>query len=260
MAGNFFNAPKRNVPNGQRKEGVMDLARTNWSFEDGCEFIKYLETFRRDDRIEWTKNILNTKMNVLAIKSPEIAMIVKQIKKGNFLSFLDLELNDYYENTAINGNLITAIKDFNIMKKYLDNYSKKIDNWSSCDLLKFNIKGNEEKFMMLSKEYIQSELPFVRRIGMLILFKFIDKDEYLNEIYSMLNQFEDEKEYYVNMVNAWLICELFIKRKDKTLEFLENNRLNTFTINKAISKCRDSFRVSDVDKELLLKFKITGGN
>lgn len=233
----------------------MDLARTNWSFEDGCEFIKYLETFRRDDRIEWTKNILNTKMNVLAIKSPEIAMIVKQIKKGNFLSFLDLELNDYYENTAINGNLITAIKDFNIMKKYLDIYSKKADNWSTCDLLKFNVKKNEEKFLALSKKYVKSSYPFVRRIGMYILFEFIDDDRYIDEIYKMLNEFEEETEYYVNMMNAWLVCELFIKRKDKTIEFLKCNKLNAFTINKAISKCRDSFRVTKEDKESLLIFR-----
>ena len=38
-------------------------------------------------------------------------------------------------------------------------------------------------------------------------------------------------------------------------EYLENHNLNTFTINKAISKCRDSYRVSKEDKEVLLKYK-----
>ena len=32
--------------------------------------------------------------------------------------------------------------------------------------------------------------------------------------YAMLKEFYNEKEYYVNMVNAWLLCELFIKRRD----------------------------------------------
>ena len=90
---------------------------------------------------------------------------------------------------------------------------------------------------------------------MFILFKLIDKDEYIDKIYDMLNGFETEKEYYVNMMNAWLICELFIKRRDKTLKFLECNRLNRFTINKGISKCRDSFRVSEEDKLLLLNYR-----
>ena len=234
----------------------MELIKNNWTKEDGVEFIKYLETLKREEKVEWTKNIVNTNMKVLAIKSPELNSIIKQIKKGNFLSFLDLNLNNYHENTIINGNLIVTIKDFEVMKRYLDKYSKKIDNWASCDTLKFNVKNNEEKFMRLSKDYIKSELPFVRRIGMLILFKFIDNDKYIDEIYNRLNQFENETEYYVNMINSWLLCELFIKRRDKTLEFLKNNRLNKFTINKAISKCRDSYRVSDDDKVLLLKFKI----
>ena len=46
-----------------------------------------------------------------------------------------------------------------------------------------------------------------------------------------------------------------IYNRDKTLKYLEHNKLNKFTINKAISKCRDSFRISAQDKELLLKYK-----
>ena len=58
------------------------------------------------------------------------------------------------------------------------------------------------------------------------------------------------------MSNAWLLCEFMIKQRDKTLHYLKSNNLNKFTINKAISKCRDSFRVSKEDKELLLKYKV----
>lgn len=229
----------------------MELVKECWTKEDGKEFIMYLETLKNAEKVEWTTNIVNTKMSVLAIKSPEIKALVKEIKKGDILSFLDLELDNYYENTLINGSLIASIKDFDVMKKYLDRYSRKIDNWASCDTLKFNVKNNEKNFMNLSEEYIHSNLPFVRRVGMLILFNFIENDKYIDEVYRRLNLFENETEYYVNMMNAWLVCELFIKRRDKTLEFLKNNKLNNFTINKAISKCRDSFRVSEEDKEFL---------
>lgn len=233
----------------------MRLDRENWTKEDGREFIRYLETFKYEDKVLWTKNILNTNMKVLAIKSPEIKMIAKSIKKGNYLSFLDLELNDYYENTLVNGTLISGIKEFSVMKKYLDKYSEKAENWATCDILKFNVKDNEDNFFALAKEYSKNELPFVRRIGMYILFKFIENDYYIDKIYEMLNGFQDEKEYYVNMMNAWLLCELFIKRREKTIEFLADNKLNTFTINKGISKCRDSFRVSNEDKDFLLNFR-----
>jgi len=233
----------------------MELVKEEWTKSDRKEFVLYLETFKKTDKIEWTKKIINTNMNVLAIPSPILAKISKELKKGNYLSFLDLELNDYYENTCINGNLIASIKDFNLMKKYLDKYSLKIDNWASCDLLKFDIKNNEENYYNLSLEYIESKLPFIRRLGLSILFKFINNDYYVNKIFEILDKFENEKEYYVNMMAAWLFCEMFIKRKNETINYLKTNKLNKFTINKGISKCRDSYRITKEDKDYLKAFK-----
>jgi len=37
---------------------------------------------------------------------------------------------------------------------------------------------------------------------------------------------------------------------------LKHHKLNKFTINKAISKCRDSYRVSNDDKEKLKEYRI----
>ena len=64
----------------------------------------------------------------------------------------------------------------------------------------------------------------------------------------------------MNMAVAWLLCELMIYNRDKTLKYLEHHNLNNFTINKAISKCRDSYRVSKEDKEKLLKYKVAFGD
>lgn len=233
----------------------MDLVKENWTKKDGIYFNKYLESLKNSEKVEWARKILNSKMELLAIKTPVMKEIVKKIIEGNYLSFLDLELNDYYENMAINGLLIPKIDDFDIMKKYLDKYVVKIENWASCDILSFNIKKREEMFYNLSLEYIKSDKPFVRRVGLLILFKLIENDQYIDKIYNIMNQFYKEEHYYVNMMNAWLFCECFIKRREKTLEFLKTHKLNKFTINKGISKCRDSFRVSASDKEMLINYR-----
>ena len=233
----------------------MDLVKENWTEKDGVSFNEYLESLKNLEKIDWARKILNSKMELLAIKTPVMKEIVKKISEGNYLSFLDLELNNYYENMAINGLLIPKIDDFDIMKKYLDKYVLKIENWASCDILSFNIKKREEKYYNLSLEYIKSDKPFVRRVGLLILFKLIENDQYIDKIYNVMNQFYNEEHYYVNMINAWLFCECFIKRREKTLEFLKTHKLNKFTINKGISKCRDSFRVSVSDKEMLISYR-----
>ena len=79
--------------------------------------------------------------------------------------------------------------------------------------------------------------------------------EYIDKVFEVIDKFYDEDEYYVNMAIAWLVCELMIYNRNKTLKYLGHHKLNKFTINKAISKCRDSYRVSKEDKELLLYFR-----
>lgn len=228
----------------------MELNKELWSNKK--EFLNYLETYKNIEKIEWTKNILNTNMEVLAIKANELKKISKEILKGNYLSFLDLNIYDNYEASYINGTIIYNIKDFKTMKKYLDIYSKKIDNWSNCDLLKFKVLNKEKEYFDLSKEYIKSEYIFQRRIGVIILFRLID---YPKEIFEILETLKDEKEYYVNMAISWLLCELYIKRKEETIKYLKTNNLNDFVLNKFVSKCRDSYRISNEEKEKLLEYK-----
>ena len=57
------------------------------------------------------------------------------------------------------------------------------------------------------------------------------------------------------MAKAWLISVCFVKFRDKTLEFIKNNKLDTFTHNKAIQKIIESFRVNDNDKKYLRTLK-----
>lgn len=234
----------------------MDLKKQIWTKADGEEFQKFLISYGRPEKIEWTKRIINTKMPVLAVLSPNIKNIVKEIAKGNIISFLDLWLWDYFENTTVIGGLIMKIKDFETMKSYLLPFCEKADNWATCDLLSFNINAeNEKKFWELSVALIKSDKPFVRRVGVNVWFKFITRNGYLSKIFNMINGMHGETEYYVNMVVAWLVAECFAKNREATLEFYKTNKLNNFTVNKSVSKCRDSFRVSKEDKELLLQFK-----
>lgn len=232
---------------------MMNLVKDNWSINDKEGFLRYLENLKREEKIEWAKRNLNTKMNLLAISYKDLNNIIKQILKGNYLSFLDLQIYDYFECTIININIISKIKDFKVQKKYLNKYVKKIDNWASVDSIKLNIKGYEESYFNLAKNYIKSDKVFIKRMGIIILFYFLDKKEYLDEIFSLI---DNSEEYYVNMAYSWLLCECFIKNRNETLKFIKNANLNKFVMNKFISKCNDSYRVSNNDKEMLKKYRI----
>lgn len=230
----------------------MKLIKEKWNNKHIEELNQYLESIGRPEKMDFTIKTINTKMQVLAIPIPELRKIANQIYKGNYISFLDAFNNKYYENTIINAILINNIKDIKTKKYYISKL--KIDNWSTVDILKFNIKNQEQEYLNLAKEYLKSKEEFVRRIGVRILFNYTENED-LTEIFDIINSLQNEEKYYVNMAVAWLMCELMIKNRNQTLKYLEKHRLNDFTINKTIGKCRDSYRVSKEDKEFLLKYK-----
>lgn len=234
----------------------MTFKKDKWEQKDKKEFLNHLLTLKRDDsKCKWERNIVNTNYECLAIFSKELKNIAKEISKGNYISFLESQIFDNLPSITIMGHIITSIENFETMKYYLDKYSSKVDNWSNCDQLKFKItKDNSSQFLTLVKEYIKSPILFRRRIAIIILFNFIDADN-INQIFKIANSLFDEKEYYVNMAVAWLLCECFIKQREQTISYLQHHNLNTFTINKMISKCCDSLRISKEDKEKLKEFK-----
>lgn len=235
------------------------LIRSEWTKENLLELESYLKTLSKgEEKAKWEQRIVNTSLKCLAIDSKKVNEIIKQIYKGNYLSFIELSPFTYYTETIILGSLICKINDFDLFKQKLDKFASMVDNWGSCDTLKFEVdSSNEKDFFALAKKYVISPKPFVRRIGIRILFKFVSSEKYLPSIYEILNSFENEKEYYVNMALAWLVCELFIKQREKTVEFLQSHKLNKFVINKAISKCHDSFRVSQEDKIWLKSWRVS---
>ena len=235
----------------------MILNKQFWTEEDGKEFQKYLLSLSKGEKsIAFEQKIANTKLSCIAVPSKQVQKIASAIAKGNFISFLNLWLWDNLTSTFIIGRLICRIKNFDTLKIYLDKYAEKVDNWASCDVLKFDVnKENQDNIFSLAEEYLTSPLPFKRRIGVIIFFDFLKNDEFIDRIFNNIKNLFNEEEYYVNMAVSWLLCEMFIKHKQKTIEFLKQNKVNAFTLAKTISKCQDSFRISKEDKSFLKTLK-----
>ena len=234
----------------------MQLIKNNWDKQDILDLEDYLFSLGNLERAKQENKIINTKQFVLSIHIPELRVMANEIFKGNYISFLDLNPSKYYEEYLLQAFIISKIKDMKLQQKYLDKYLPQVDSWAHTDSLKYSInKKNEMAWWDYALSLLKSKHIMCRRCAIMIMFKYFIETDYLQDIFAEINKLEDEKEYYVNMAVAWLVCECFIKRRSETLLFLKNNKLNAFTQNKAISKCRDSYRVSKEDKELLLTLK-----
>ena len=233
----------------------MRLTRERWTKEDGEEFARYLLTLSKgEEKGSWEKRIVNTALPAIAVPSAEVDRIVREISKGNVREFLSLELWENHTEVLIRGKLIGKFKDFDEFKSYALPYARRADTWAATDCIKFAFtKENKPQFFAFASECIGDKRhTFVRRLGLIVLLKMSAMPEYADGILRAADGLESETEYYVNMANAWLLAECFTHFRDKTLAYLTGApHLNAFTLNKAISKCRDSYRVSAEDKEFL---------
>ena len=234
----------------------MNLTKELWTKKEYQEYVKYLISLKDDKNKKFSEKLIFTKYEILGLKIPQERDIAKLIVKGNYQSFLDVAELKYYEEIMIYGFVIAYTKDLNILDKYLDKYISLVDNWSLCDSftssLKILKKNNE--YFNKAKKLALSNKEYHIRIGLtIILFQYVNENN-LEEIFNILDNLKLDT-YYVNMAAAWLLCDLFIKHRDETLEYIKHTKVNNFIFNKFISKCSDSYRVSKEDKKYLKTLK-----
>ncbi len=229
-----------------------------WNKETYKEFLKYLFTLQDLKYKEFHSSlVLNSKYEMIGIRVPIMRSVAKEIAKSNIEEFLKQAQDNYYEEVMIQGLVISHIKDEKIFFEYFKKHITKIDNWALCDSFCSSLKiveKYEEKYFKEAISLALDDTEFISRIGLVIILNHFINKENLNTIFDTLNKIQSDK-FYINMAEAWLVCEMYTKFPKETKEFIKENNLNKFTQNKAISKIHDSYRVSKEEKELLNKYR-----
>ena len=225
-----------------------------WNKESYNEFIKYLISIKDEKYKEFHSSlVLNSKYEMIGIRLPAMRKIAKEIAKTDINEFLENAQNRYYEEVMIQGLVISQIKDEEVFNKYFEKHVNKIDNWALCDTFCNSIKiikKYEDKYFNEAMKMCLSKEEFISRTGLVMILSNFVSEKNLETIFDTLNKIQSDK-FYVNMAEAWLLCELYIKYPKQTIPFIKQNSFNKFTHNKAISKIHDSYRVSKEDKKYL---------
>ena len=204
----------------------------------------------------FNEKIITTKYEMLGIKIPVLRKIVNKLSYFELLNILEYE-NTYYEIVLLKALVLGKIKSINELEPYFYNYLDLIDNWALCDTLCSSlkiVKENKPYFLKIITNLINTKKEYYVRVGLVLLLNYYIVEDYLNIIFDLINKTESNY-YYVNMARAWLLCECFIKYEKETLNYLKHNSLDTFTINKTISKIKDSTRVNKTTKAYIMLFK-----
>lgn len=196
--------------------------------------------------------------NIIGVQVPKLRKIAKELAKTNSKEYLELEDITLYEEKVIQGLLIGISKiSIEETKKYLERFIPKIDSWAVCDVVCSSLKiagKNQKEMWDFLEKYINSNEEFETRFAIVMYLDYYLNDKYIDKVIKNISKIKSDK-YYVKMAIAWLLSTSYVKQKEKTLEYLKNNKLDNFTHNKAIQKIIESYRVTKEEKKFLKTFK-----
>lgn len=192
------------------------------------------------------------------IRIPKLREVAKELVKQDWQGFLAVSESVYYEEIMLQGMVIGLCKcDIDTRLEYMKSFVPKINNWAVCDTFCSSLKAtkkNTEKVRQFLQPYLESDKEFELRFGVVMLMDYYTDDQYIDDTLYWLNHISHNG-YYVKMAVAWALSVCFVKQREKTLELFKHNFLDDFTYNKSLQKCRESFRVSAQDKEMLKQMK-----
>lgn len=192
----------------------------------------------------------------IGVRVPAIRKLARKLAgSAEAAEFLKDLPHKYYEENMLHGLLISAMKDYTACIAAVDAFLPYVDNWAVCDSLSPKIfKLNKTALLGKIKEWSASARTYTCRFGLeQLMTYFLEADfkpEYLEIPLSVPGE-----DYYVRMMIAWFLATALAKQWDATVKYLEDQRLDVWTHNKAIQKARESKRITPEQKEYLKTLK-----
>ena len=199
-----------------------------------------------------------SKYEMIGVRTPELRKIAKEFDLENIEKYIFDKDIKYYEEILLRGFLIGNKKNnLEDTFRYLKYFIPYIDNWGVCDgtcaSLKITKQYVDEMWNFL-QDYINSDKEYEIRFAVVMYLNYYTETKYLKKIFKQIEQVEND-EYYVKMAIAWFVAEAYADNRDDALEYIKKSKLDKWTFNKAIQKIRESYRVTQEDKDMLNKMK-----
>lgn len=192
----------------------------------------------------------------IGIRVPALRKLAKELAKGEEKDTFLQELPHYhYEENMLHGFLIAEIKDYDRCLNEIERFLPYVDNWAVSDTMSPKVfSKHKDELIIRIKEWIASDETYTCRFGMCMLMRYY-LDEDFKEEYLKLPAAVHSEEYYVNMMAAWYYATALAKQWEATIPYIEQNRLDTWVHNKTIQKARESYRITDEQKDYLKTLK-----
>ena len=197
------------------------------------------------------------KGKIIGIRTPQLRKFAKEFAKTEEKElFLNTLPHLYYEEDNLHGFLLEMEKDYAVLVEKVDRFLPYVDNWATCDMMRPKVfKKHLPELFEYVKVWMESEHTYTVRYGIGMLLSFYLDEEFDEKHLEMVAKIRSE-EYYVNMMIAWYFATALAKQWDAVICYIEKQKLDKWTHNKAIQKAIESYRVTKEQKEYLRTWRM----
>ena len=195
---------------------------------------------------------------VIGVRMPALRALARELKgTEQAAAFMAALPHQYYEESNLHAALIGHIRDFDACLAALERFLPYVDNWATCDMMNPRALAKDKAALLERiRLWLQSGHTYTVRFGMEMLMNHFLEEDFREEYLALVASVQSE-EYYVRMMQAWYFATALAKQYEAAVTYLEQRRLGAWVHNKTIQKARESFRVSQEQKEYLKSLKIS---
>ena len=195
---------------------------------------------------------------VIGVRMPALRALAKELKGTELAAdFMAALPHKYYEENNVHAALIGHIRDFDACMAAVERFLPYVDNWATCDMMNPKALAKDKAALLERiRLWLQSSHTYTVRFGMEMLMNHFLEEDFREEYPALVASVRSE-EYYVRMMQASYFATALAKQYEAAVTYLEQRRLGAWVHNKTIQKARESFRVSQEQKEYLKSLKVS---
>ncbi len=226
------------------------------------------ETTDREEFVQFSRRILQTKRQILGIRMPELRKLARQIAQSRrfCVGVRDLEwlmrnmhADRPYEYVLLCGLMIdcAVYTEFDEATRIslTKTYLQVVDSWAQVDSIAVKDKRHATKaWWDFSLECLSDEREMVVRYGVVSLMANFLDDEHIKPVIERVRRVSHEG-YYVKMALAWLYATMAVDYFDPTMAELASDNVSDWVRRKAYRKCLESRRFSPEQRAVIAERK-----
>ncbi len=221
------------------------------------ELQQKLFTLRDEKYRDFTAGLIPTadRESILGVRIPVLRALAKEITGTEAAAFLGELPHRFHEENCLHAFLIERIRDYDACVEELNAFLPYVDNWAVCDCMNPPcLRRKPEKLLEDARRWMDSGELYTVRFGLRMLMAHFLDGSFRPEVLEWAAGIETD-EYYLRMMQAWFFATALAKRWEETLPYIEGQRLEVWTHNRAIQKAVESRRVSNEHKACLQTLK-----